>query len=269
MGDPLPNHPHALPLGVLSQSNNPSLERSIIKSKAQFGRVHSHLSESESPGGEEEWLSPSADTTSSYARSPVLQCIPAQGVMYHRGAFEQGESNDQCCSPSNGNEVLSSSPRSPNTRSYFSSQSGLSHSPHQNKGHPAATMKSSGTHHHQSIRGRNRTSSETEPRAKSSRTPTQRKRGFSETESRPMRDKYDCSNREWFRHDVCFWLGKKLNTAFHFGWLHFSFYFFGLFLMLTCVSCFLCQCQMSEETMGPHLICIFVEMLVWMHVTFS
>lgn len=216
-------------------------------------------------------MSPSADTTSSYAQSPVLQCMLAQGVMYHRGAFEQGESNDRCWAPSNGNEVLSSSPRSPNTRSYFSSQSGLSHSHHQNKGHPAATMKSSGTHHHQSIRGRNRTSSETEPRAKSSRTPTQRKRGFSETESRPMSDKYDCSNREWFRHDVCFWLKKKIENSVSF-WMaaFFCFCFFiWPFFMLTCVSCFSCQCQMSEETMGPHLICIFVEMLVWMHVTFS
>ncbi|XP_029687310.1 elongation factor 1-delta-like isoform X2 [Takifugu rubripes] len=203
MGDPLPNLPHALPLGDLSlssnpsleRSKNPSLERSIIKSKAQFGRVrrHSRLSQSESSGAEEEWLSPSADATSSYARSPFLQCIPAQGLMYHRSAFEQAESTDQCWARSNSNEVLSSSPRSPNTRSYFGSQSGLSRSLHQNKGHPAAPMKSSGTHHHQSIRGRNRTSSETEPRAKSSKTPTQRKRGLSETESWTLRDNINMS----------------------------------------------------------------------------
>lgn len=223
MGVPLPNLPHALPLVVLSQSNNPSLERSIIKSKAQFGRVrrHSCLSQSESSGAEEEWLSPSADTTSSYARSPLLQCIPAQGLMYHRSAFEQADSTDQGRAQSNSNEALSSSPRSPNTRSYFISHSGLSRSLHQNKGQPAAPMKSSGTHHHQSIRGRNRTSSETEPRAKSSKTPTQRKRGLSETESWILRDKYDCSNWELFRHDVCFWL-TNLNTVFNFRWLHFG-----------------------------------------------
>lgn len=207
MGDPLPNLPHALPSEVLSQSNNPSLERSI-KNKAQFGRVrqHSRLSQSESSGAEEALLSPSADATSSYPRSPLLQCIPAQGLMYHHSAFEQAERTDQCWAQSNSNEVLSSSPRSPNTRSYFISQSGLPRSLHQNKGHPAAPMKSSGTHHHQSIRGRNRTSSETEPRAKNSKTPTQRKRGLSETESWTLGDKYDCSNWELLRHDVCFWL---------------------------------------------------------------
>lgn len=233
MGDPLPNLPHALPLGVLSQSNNPSLERSIIKSKAQFGRVrrHSRLSQSESSGAEEEWLSPSADATSSYSRSPLLQCIPAQGLMYHRSAFEQAESTDQCWDQSNSNEVLSSSPRSPNTRSYFSSQSGLSRSLHQNKGHPAAPMKSSGAHHHQSIRGRNRTSSETEPRTKSSKTPSQRKRGLSETESWTLRDKYDCSNWELLRHDVCFWL-TNLNTVFDFRWLHFGPFFFNAYLCI-------------------------------------
>lgn len=265
MGDPLPKLPHALPSGGLSQSTSPPLERSIIKSKAQFGRVrrHSRLSQSESSGAEEEWLGPSAVATSSYARSPVLQCIPAQGVMYHRSAFEQTESTDQCGAPPNGIEVLSSSPRSPNTRSYFSSQSGLSRSPHQNRGHPAAPVKSSGAHHHQSIRGRNRTSSETEPRAKSSRTPTQRKRGLSETESWTLRDKYDCSNWEWFRHDVCFWL-TNLNTAFNFRWLH-----FGPSFLLTCVSCSSCRWQMSEQTMGPRSICSFGEMLFWMHVTFS
>lgn len=225
MGEPLPNRPHTLPSGAFPQSNNSSLERSTVKNKGQFGRLcrHSHLSQSESSGAEEEWLGPSADVTSTYARSTILQGVPAQGVVYHRSAFEQAAGNGQSWFPSNGNEVLSSSPRSPNTRSYFGPQPGLSRSQHQNKGHPAAIMKTSGTHHHQSFRGRNRTSSETEARAKSSRTPTQRKRGLSETESRPMRDKYDCSNREWFRHDVCFWLFTNVNIAFQFGWLHFCY----------------------------------------------
>lgn len=194
MGDPLPNRPHALPSGVFVQSDNPSLERSIIKNKAPFGRArhHSRLSQSESSGPEEEWLSPRADVTSS-ARSPVLQGIAAQGEPYHHSAFEQAESNHQYWAPSNGNETLSSSPRSPSTRSYFSSKT---RGQHQIKGHPAAAIKAPGTQPHQRGRGRNRTSSETEARAKSSRTPTQRKRGLSETESRPMRDKYERSSRE-------------------------------------------------------------------------
>lgn len=199
MGDPLPNRPHALPSGAFTQSDGPSVERSIIKNSAQFGRVrqHSRLSQSESSAAEEEWLSPSADVTSSCARSPVLQ-----GVMYHRSAFEQAESNHQFWVPSNANETLSSSPRSPNSRSYLGSQAGLIRGQPQSKGHPTDTIKASGTQPHPRGRGRNRTSSETEARAKSSRTPTQRKRGLSETESRPLRDKYD---REWFRH-ACLWL---------------------------------------------------------------
>lgn len=202
MGDPLPNRPQALPSGAFTQSDNPSLERSIIKNEARFGRMrqHSRVSQSESSGAEEERLSPSATLTSSYAQSPVLQGVAAEGVLYHRSAFEQAESSHQCWVPSNSNEALSSSPRSPNTRSYFSPQARLSRGQHQNKGHPADTIKASGTQAHQSCRGQNRSSSETEARAKSSRTPTQRRRGFSETESRPMRDKYDRSSGEWFRH---------------------------------------------------------------------
>lgn len=182
MGDPLPNRPHALPSGVFTQSEQPSLERSIIKNKARFGAVrrYSRLSQSESSGAEEEWLSPSADVASSYAQRPVLQGIPVQGVFYHHSAFEQAESNHQCWVPSDGNETLSSFPRSA-----FSPQVGLMHGQHQKKGHPADAIKVG--------RGRNRTASETEARAKSSRTPTQRKRGLSETE---MRDKYDRSIRE-------------------------------------------------------------------------
>lgn len=185
MGDPLANRPHALPSGAFTQSDDPFLERSFIKNKGRFGRVppRSRLSQSESSGPEEERLSPSADVTPSYAGSPVLP-----GALYHRSAHEQAESDRTCWVPPNGNKALSSSPRSPNARSYFSSQAGLARGPHQNQ--PP----------HQSGRGRNRTSSETEARAKPSGATTQRKRGFSETESRPMRDKYERSSREWLRH---------------------------------------------------------------------
>lgn len=215
MGDPLPNHPHDLPSGAFAQGDNPPLERSIAKSKGRFGRVrqHSRLSQSESSGAEEEWLSPSADTTTSYAPSPVLQGVPAQGVLYHRSAFEQADSDHQCRGPPNGNGTLSSSPRGPSARSYFSSQAGPARGQHQNKGHPA------GAQPHQRGRGRNRTSSETEARARSSRTPTQRKRGLSETESRPLRDKYERSSREWFRH-ACLWLYPILNIVSNFEWLY-------------------------------------------------
>ncbi|CAG12265.1 unnamed protein product [Tetraodon nigroviridis] len=152
MGDPLPNHPHDLPSGAFAQGDNPPLERSIAKSKGRFGRG-----------------------------------VPAQGVLYHRSAFEQADSDHQCRGPPNGNGTLSSSPRGPSARSYFSSQAGPARGQHQNKGHPA------GAQPHQRGRGRNRTSSETEARARSSRTPTQRKRGLSETESRPLRDNISMS----------------------------------------------------------------------------
>lgn len=219
MGDPLPNHPHALPSGAFTQSDDPSLERSFIKNKGRFGRVppRSRLSQSESSGPEEGWLSPSADVTSSYAGGPVLQ-----GVLNHRSAFEQAE---------NGNETLSSSPRSPNTRSFFGSKAGLARGQHQNQGRPAGTIKASGTQPLQSGRGRNRTSSETEARAKRSGTATQRKRGFSETESRPMRDKYERCSREWFRH-ACLRLFTIVNVVSHFGWLRFL---FGLFYAYLCI----------------------------------
>lgn len=186
MGDPLANRPHALPSGAFTQSDDPSLESSSIKNKGRWGRVppRSRLSQSESSGAEEQWLSPSVDVTSSYAGSPVLP-----GALYHRSAHEKAESDhNKCWVPPNGNKALSSSPRSPNTRSYFSSQAGLARGLHQNQ--PP----------HQSGRGRNRTSSETEARAKPGGATTQRKRGFSEMERRPMRDKYERSSREWFRH---------------------------------------------------------------------
>lgn len=254
MGDPLPNRAQALPSGVFTQSDNPSLERSIIKNEARLGRVrqHSHLSQSESSGAEEEQLSLSADLTTSYARSPVLQGTAAQGVLYHRSTFEQAESNHQCWVPSNGNKVLSSSPRSPNTRSFFS------RGQHQNKGHPADTIKASGTQAHQSGRGRNRTSSETEARAKSSWTPTQRKRGLSETERRPMRDKYDRSSREWFRH-ACLWLFTIGNIASTLGWLHFCLAF------LCFIAYRACRASCKRVNRWLH---VCEDTLVWMQVTF-
>lgn len=185
MGDPLANRPHALPSGAFAQSDDPSLERSFIKNKGRFGRLppRSRLSQSESSGAEEERLSPSADVTSSYAGSAVVP-----GALSHRSAHEQAESDRKCWVPPNGNKALSSSPRSPNARSCFSSQAGPARGPHRNQ--PP----------NQSGRGRNRTSSETEARAKPSGATGQRKRGFSETESRPMRDKYERSSREWLRH---------------------------------------------------------------------
>lgn len=67
----------------------------------------------------------------------------------------------------------------------------------QDQEHPFPIMKSSGTTNHQNKKSRNRTSSETEQGGKgSSRGPTQRKRGHSETENRPRWDKYDtCHTR--------------------------------------------------------------------------
>lgn len=251
MGDLLPNHPPALPSGAFAQSDNPPLERSVVKNKGQFGRVRrlSRLSRSESSGAEEEGLGPSADVTSSYARSPVLQGTPAQGGLYHRSAFEQAESR----APSNGDETLPSSPRSWSARSYFSSQAGPAHGQHPNKGRSADAVKAFGAQPPQRGRGRNRTSSETEARARSSRTPTQRKRGLSETESRPMRDKYDRPSREGFR-SACLWLYPILNITSNF-WM--ALCSLGLFNASVCFSC---QLQTSEHVSvdAGHLFFLFV-----------
>lgn len=191
----LPNSQQATPVGAFRQGNIPSKERGIISGeKDKFGRLRrdSRLSQSEnqSSGAEEEWLSTSMEARSSYGQSPILQGMQAEGIWYHRSAHEQAESNHQRWNASNGNGPLSSSPRSPNTRGYLSFQSRRTRSQQQDEGHPITTVKASGTPHRQYSRGRNRTTSETEQRGKSSRAPTWRKRGLSETESWPIWDKY-------------------------------------------------------------------------------
>ncbi|XP_035526284.1 uncharacterized protein LOC118334476 [Morone saxatilis] len=182
---------HAIPVGAFRQGNIPSKERGIISGdKVQFGKLRRpiRLSQSESSGAEEERLSTSMEARGSFGRSPVLQGMQAEGNPYHRGVYEQAEGHYQRRLASNGNGPLSSSPRSPNTRGYLSFQSRRTHGQQQDQGHPVTTVKASGTPHRQYSRGRNRTSSETEQGGKGSRGPTQRRRGLSETESRPRWD---------------------------------------------------------------------------------
>ncbi|XP_067329844.1 eukaryotic translation elongation factor 1 delta a (guanine nucleotide exchange protein) isoform X2 [Channa argus] len=62
------------------------------------------------------------------------------------------------------------------------------HDPQLVQGHPFVTLKSSGTPFHQFKKSHTRTSSETEQGGKGSRGLSQRKRGHSETESRPRCD---------------------------------------------------------------------------------
>lgn len=113
---------------------------------------------------------------SSYGRSPVQ-------------TYQEGKG---------ANGVLSSSPRSPGTRGPYAPRGGASRAklpqgPRQenptNKENGAA--KSPATPRQPAGRGRNRTSSETEKGGKGSRGPAHRKRGLSETEGRPWREKYD------------------------------------------------------------------------------
>ncbi|XP_074507795.1 eukaryotic translation elongation factor 1 delta a (guanine nucleotide exchange protein) isoform X1 [Sebastes fasciatus] len=189
-----PNHQpggapqHAVPVGTFRQGNNPTMERSIISGdKVQFGRLRQHT-ESQSSGAEEECLSNSMKASGSYGQSPNLHGMQAEGTLYNRSAFEKAEHNYQRWLASNGNGPLSSSPRSPNTRSYMTFQSRLGRGQQQDQGHPVTTVKASGTPHRRYSRGRNRTSSETEQGGRGSRGATQRKRGFSETESRPRWD---------------------------------------------------------------------------------
>ncbi|XP_041659377.1 eukaryotic translation elongation factor 1 delta a (guanine nucleotide exchange protein) isoform X4 [Cheilinus undulatus] len=201
MDQSLPNRhqergPHytAAPMGAFRQGNFPTLERGVISGdKVQFGRPQrrTRLSHSEGHSSGEEWLSSSMEARGSYGQSPVLQGMQAEGVWHQRSAYEQAESNYQRRLASNGNGPLSSSPRSPNTRGYMTFQSNRNRG-QQHEGRPV-TVKASGTPHRQYSRGRNRTSSETEQGGKGSRGPTQRRRGLSESESRPRWDNTNMS----------------------------------------------------------------------------
>ncbi|KAM8838068.1 elongation factor 1-delta-like isoform 1-T1 [Synchiropus picturatus] len=161
----------------------PIPERSIISGEnSQFRKMrrHARLSQSENSG--EECLGSSVEASASYGHSPNLK-----GGSYQRRGF------------GSGNKLLSSSPRSPNTRGFHS------------KRHPAQRLdqegqpvivRSSGTPHRQYSRGRNRTSSETE---KGDKERVPRKRGRSETEYRPKWDNTNmsglqclASERIWF-----------------------------------------------------------------------
>ncbi|XP_067462338.1 eukaryotic translation elongation factor 1 delta a (guanine nucleotide exchange protein) isoform X3 [Thunnus thynnus] len=176
---------HASPVGTPRQGNIPVPERSIISGdNVQFGRQRRHArlsqSENQSSGAEDEWMS------GSYGQSPILKGMQAESIWYNRSSFEQAESNYQRRLASHGNGPLSSSPKSPNTRGF----SRRTNNQQQDQSHPVTTVKSSGTPHRRYSRGRNRTSSETEQGGKGSRgrAPMQRKRGLSETESRPRWD---------------------------------------------------------------------------------
>ncbi|XP_055008165.1 eukaryotic translation elongation factor 1 delta a (guanine nucleotide exchange protein) isoform X2 [Boleophthalmus pectinirostris] len=152
-------------------------ERGIISGdNIQFGRVkrRSRLSQSESSGPEEE--------AGSYGRSPALQGLQAEQVWYNRNAYDQAEGNYHRQRTSSGNGPMSSSPRSPNVRSFHAKRN-----QNQDPNHPSPIMvRSSGTR--QDNKGRIRTSSETESGTRGSRGPAPRKRGFSETENKPRRD---------------------------------------------------------------------------------
>lgn len=185
----------AVPMGAFRQGIIPTKERGA-GSGDQYGKLRRHTrlsqSENQSSGAEEEWLSSSVEASGSYGQSPTLHGLQAEGIRYSRGG-----------AASNGSGPMSSSPRSPNPRGYMSFQSRRSRAQQEDQGHPVTTVKASGTPHRQYSRGRNRTSSENEN--KGSRGPSQRKRGFSETESRPRWDKYGTSHtRDWERRDVCF-----------------------------------------------------------------
>uniref|UniRef100_A0A665WDI2 Eukaryotic translation elongation factor 1 delta a (guanine nucleotide exchange protein) n=2 Tax=Echeneis naucrates TaxID=173247 RepID=A0A665WDI2_ECHNA len=189
---------HAVSVGPGGQVNVPTLERGIISGdNVQFGRFRRRTrlsqSESQSSGPEDERLSSSLEASGSYGQSPVLQAMQAEGIWYNRNVYEQAEGNYQRRFVSTNNGPLSSSPRSPNTRGSLTFRSRRGQDQQQDQGHPVSTVKASGTPHRQYSRGRNRTSSETEQGGKGSKGPTQRKRGLSETESRPRRDNTNMS----------------------------------------------------------------------------
>ncbi|XP_023128940.1 eukaryotic translation elongation factor 1 delta a (guanine nucleotide exchange protein) isoform X2 [Amphiprion ocellaris] len=184
---------NAAPVGAFRQGNAPAVERGIISGdNIQFRRLRRHT-QSESSGAEEEWLSSSVEASGSYGQSPVLQGMQSEAIRYNCNTYEQAESNHHRRLASNGNGPLSSSPRSPNTRGSLTFHSRRIHGQQQDQGYPVTTVKASGTPHRQFSRGRNRTSSETEQGGKGSRGPHPRKRGLSETESRPRWDNANMS----------------------------------------------------------------------------
>ncbi|XP_049930500.1 eukaryotic translation elongation factor 1 delta a (guanine nucleotide exchange protein) isoform X1 [Epinephelus moara] len=170
------------------------MERAISSGdKVQFERLRRHTRVSESSGAEEEWLNTSMEASGSYGQSPTFHTMHAEGNLYSRSPFEHAEENYKRWLASNTNGAQAASPRSPTTRGYMTFQSRRSRTQQQDQGHHVTTVKASGTPHRLITRGRNRTSSETEQGGKGSRGPTQRKRGFSETESRPRWDNTNMS----------------------------------------------------------------------------
>ncbi|XP_072296938.1 eukaryotic translation elongation factor 1 delta a (guanine nucleotide exchange protein) isoform X2 [Eucyclogobius newberryi] len=149
-------------------------ERGIISGdNVQFGRMkrRTRLSQSEGSGPEEE--------AGSYGRSPVLQGLQSEQVWVNRSAHEQVERQFHRQRISSGSGPMSSSPRSPNVRSFHAKRN-------QDPNHPSpTTVRPSGT---RQDKPRTRTTSETESGGRGGRGPAPRKRGFSETENRPRLD---------------------------------------------------------------------------------
>lgn len=193
MSQSLPNHQQvgAAPIGAIRQASIPIRDSGIISGdKDQYGKPRRQTrSESQSSGPEEECASISMARGGSYGQSPILQGMQAEGIWQHRSSFEHAESNYQRWLASD-NGQLSASPKSPNSRGVWSSQTRRPRGQLQSQGQPVATVKASGTPHGQSVRGRSRTSSETERGNKGSRGPTPRKRDFFEMEPRLVWDKY-------------------------------------------------------------------------------
>ncbi|RVE61990.1 hypothetical protein OJAV_G00176570 [Oryzias javanicus] len=178
----------AVPIGSPTQDTPRSVERGIISGdNIQFGRVRrrSHLSQSESSGPEDERLGSSVEGGCSYGRSPVLQAMQEEGVLYNLRSFEQAESPRQGQLASNGSGPLSFSPRSPNARGPFGVHSRRANGQKQDEGQSIPTVKASGTPHRHLSGGRHRTSSESDQGGKGSKGPHPRKRGLSETKTKP------------------------------------------------------------------------------------
>ncbi|XP_036072103.1 eukaryotic translation elongation factor 1 delta a (guanine nucleotide exchange protein) isoform X1 [Oryzias melastigma] len=180
--------PTAVPVGSPAQGTPRSVERGIISGdNVQFGRVRrrSHLSQSESSGAEDERLGSSVEGGCSYGRSPVLQAMQEEGVLYNLRSFEQAESPRQGQLASNGSVPLSFSPRSPNARGPLGVHYRRTNGQKQDEGQSIPTVKASGTPHRHLSGGRHRTSSESDQGGKGSKGPHARKRGLSETKTKP------------------------------------------------------------------------------------
>ena len=198
-----------MPVGAVRGGNGPTIGRGNLNGDdihvgRRQRRTRSSRSESQGSGAEEDWVfgSPMEGPTS-FGQSPGLQ---GEQVWYNRRAPEQAESAPQ---RRNGNPA-SSSPRNQGrgsrTLTFRSRRPQQHQGPSDEEQHPNSYSQSPGTEGSKRPaqgRGRARSFSSEPHEGRGRGYRGARRRGLSETEGRPRRDKYGTplvALREWERH---------------------------------------------------------------------